>query len=214
MQERRRIINESVTNPVLLRQNSSGFVVFCGGVGCSLPQVTPPVGDGVPQWSAAEQMPLGYDVPSARRCRAGNGLPRRFAPRNDKVRRRAGPACPAEINAYPAAGHMGPALQGHILASRRADRVVRPYAPCHCEEYPKGTCFAARSDAAIRSQRGTAALTGRRTPRAFVPLRSTAGRRPLHTASLRGVPQGHLLRGAKRRGNPFSPAQRNGFPRR
>ena len=43
----------------------------------------------------------------------------------------------------------------------RADRVVRPYAPCHCEEYPKGTCFAARSDAAIRSQRGTAALTGR-----------------------------------------------------
>ena len=30
----------------------------------------PPVGDGVPQWSAAEQMPLGYDVPSARRCRA------------------------------------------------------------------------------------------------------------------------------------------------
>ena len=30
------------------------------------------------------------------------------------------------------------------------------------------------------------------------------GRRPLHTLSLRG---------AKRRGNPFSPAQRNGFPR-
>ena len=29
------------------------------------------------------------------------------------------------------------------------------------------------------SQRGAAALTGRRTPRAFVPLRSTAGRRPL-----------------------------------
>ena len=28
-------------------------------------------------------------------------------------------------------------------------------------------------------QRGAAALTGRRTPRAFVPLRSTAGRRPL-----------------------------------
>ena len=34
------------------------------------------------------------------------------------------------------------------------------------------------------------------------------GRRPLHTASLRGVSQGHLLRGAKRRGNPFSPAQK------
>ena len=29
-------------------------------------------------------------------------------------------------------------------------------------------------------QRGAAALMGRRTPRAFVPLRSTAGRRPLH----------------------------------
>jgi len=25
-------------------------------------------GDGAPQWSAAEQVPLGYDVPSARRC--------------------------------------------------------------------------------------------------------------------------------------------------
>ena len=37
------------------------------------------------------------------------------------------------------------------LCAARADRVVRPYAPCHCEEYPKGTCFAARSDAAIRS---------------------------------------------------------------
>ena len=35
------------------------------------------VGDGVLQWSAAEQMPLGYDVPSARQRRAGNGLPRR-----------------------------------------------------------------------------------------------------------------------------------------
>ena len=26
-----------------------------------------------------------------------------------------------------------------------------PYVICHCEEYPKGTCFAARSDAAIRT---------------------------------------------------------------
>ena len=30
----------------------------------------PPAGDGVLPWSAAEQMPLGYAVPSARRCRA------------------------------------------------------------------------------------------------------------------------------------------------
>ena len=41
----------------------------------------------------------------------------------------------------------------------------------------------------------SAPTAGRRTPRAFVPLRSTAGRRPLHALSLRG---------AKRRGNPFS----------
>ena len=42
-----------------------------------------------------------------------------------------------------------------------ADRVVRPYTFC----------------------------AGRRTPRAFVPLRSTAGRRPLHTLSLRASPK-------------------------
>ena len=39
-----------------------------------------------------------------------------------------------------AAGHTGPALQG--AAFYGADRVVRPYEICHCEE---------RSDAAIRS---------------------------------------------------------------
>ena len=38
-------------------QNTDGNVDMC-------------VGDGVLPWSAAEQMPLGYDVPSARRCRA------------------------------------------------------------------------------------------------------------------------------------------------
>ena len=58
--------------------------------------VEPRVGDGVLQWSAAEQMPLGYDVPSARQRRAGNGLPRRFAPRNDKVRR-GGRLCPSRF---------------------------------------------------------------------------------------------------------------------
>ena len=40
-------------------------------------------------------------------------------------------------------------------------------------------------------QRGAAALTGRRTPRAFVPLRSTAGRRPLR-AVRRTCPVGRL----------------------
>ena len=58
----------------------------------------PPVEDGVPQWSAAEQMPLGYDVPSARRRRAGRRIPtpvctpralasRRALARNDSASR-------------------------------------------------------------------------------------------------------------------------------
>ena len=45
--------------------------VFCGGTHGSRPTDRcgkPSVGDGVLQWSAAEQMPLGYDVPPARRC--------------------------------------------------------------------------------------------------------------------------------------------------
>ena len=47
--------------------------VFCGGTHGSRPTDRcgkPSVGDGVLQWSAAEQMPLGYDVPSARQRRA------------------------------------------------------------------------------------------------------------------------------------------------
>ena len=48
-----------------------------------------------------------------------------------------------------------------VWRSHGADRVVRPYTFC----------------------------AGRRTPRAFVPLRSTAGRRPLHTLSLRASPR-------------------------
>ena len=61
---------------------------------------------------------------------------RRGLARNDKVRRgerpcpphvtaapcRAGPACPAGSNAYFAAGHMGPALQGGSTDSRRKKR--------------------------------------------------------------------------------------------
>ena len=39
---------------------------------------------------------------------------------------------------------------------------------------------------------------------ASAPTAGRRGRRPLHTLSLRG---------AKRRGNPFSPARRDGFPR-
>ena len=43
--------------------------VFCGGTHGSRPTDRcgkPSVGDAVLQWSAAEQMPLGYDVPPAR----------------------------------------------------------------------------------------------------------------------------------------------------
>ena len=47
--------------------------VFCGGTHGSRPTDRcgkPSVGDAVLQWSAAEQMPLGYDVPSARQRRS------------------------------------------------------------------------------------------------------------------------------------------------
>ena len=78
--------------------------------------VEPRVGYGVLQWSAAEQMPLGYDVPSARQRRAGNGLPRRFAPRNDKVRR-GGRLCPPRIPA--AKTHLPPRP---VPAAQKSDR--------------------------------------------------------------------------------------------
>ena len=75
----------------------------------------PPVGDGVPQWSAAEQMPLGYDVPFRTvlvpLCRGGRLCP----PCMTAAPCRAGPVCPAGSNAYAAAGHMGPALQGRCV---------------------------------------------------------------------------------------------------
>ena len=78
------------------------------------------VGDGVLQWSAAEQMPLGYDVPH-KTCRGGRPCP----PHATAAPCRAGPACPAGSNAYFAAGHMGPALRDlrltHPAAVRKAD---------------------------------------------------------------------------------------------
>ena len=55
----------------------------------------------------------------------------------------------------------GASSADRVGRSYGADRVVRPYTFC----------------------------AGRRTPRAFVPLRSTAGRRPLHTLSLRASPR-------------------------
>ena len=58
----------------------------------------PPVGDGVPQWSAAEQMPLGYDVPSARQRRTGRRIPTPVT-----------------------AGHAGPALRDGMLNRVKRD---------------------------------------------------------------------------------------------
>ena len=55
----------------------------------------------------------------------------------------------------------GASSADRVGRSYGADRVVRPYTFC----------------------------AGRRTPRAFVPLRSTAGRRPLHTLLLRASPR-------------------------
>ena len=78
------------------------------------------VGAGVLQWSAAEQMPLGYDVPH-KTCRGERPCP----PHATAAPCRAGPACPAGSNAYFAAGHMGPALRDlrltHPAAVRKAD---------------------------------------------------------------------------------------------
>ena len=66
-----------------------------------------------------------------------------------------------------------------------------PYTLRHCEEYPKGTCFAARSDAAIRSPRHKE--TDFRAGDMGGQSRSTLQRDGFPRQS---VPQGHLLRGA------------------
>ena len=56
------------------------------------------VGDGVLQWSAAEQMPLGYDVPSARQRRAV--IPSQYSHwRGNPSPRRGGRLCPPRIPA-------------------------------------------------------------------------------------------------------------------
>ena len=87
-----------------------------------------------------------------------------------------------------------------VRRSYGADRVVRPYTPCHCEpvraakQVPLGYRLARQSVSPQRKGRiptpvtrslarndSAAALMGRRTPRAFVPLRSTAGPRPLRS---------------------------------
>ena len=114
-----------------------------------------------------------------------------------ETRRRSGCPVPALARRSPetsfrrhiVARYIPPLLQYMKERTRRAWRAARrcflpfrvcrgerlcPPVPCHSE--PVRT-LAWESV----SQRGAAALMGRRTPRAFVPLRSTAGRRPLRS---------------------------------
>ena len=125
-----------------------------------------------------------------------------------ETRRRSGCPAPAPARRSPetsfrrhiVARYIPPLLQYMKERTRRAWRAARrcflsfrvcrggrlcPPVPCHSEPVrtlawesvsPKKKNGLPRRCA----QRGAAALMGRRTPRAFVPLRSTAGRRPLH----------------------------------
>ena len=88
--------------------------------------------------------------------------------------------------------------QGHLLAAlcERGDVGIAPY-EMTCRAGPM--CPAAKDTFSPAGHTGPAlqgarVLGGQSRP----PLQSEA-------LSLRGVPQGHLLRGAQRRGNPFSP---------
>ena len=90
-----------------------------------------------------------------------------------------------------------PVCTPRALASRRA--LARDDSAARCERRdtwvpPYGVRRSSTADGVVRPYKAKQepCETGRR------------GRRPLHTLSLRG---------AKRRGNPFSPAQRDGFPR-
>ena len=112
------------------------FLALCrGGRPC------PPVGDGV------------LDVPHRR---GGRLCPPKQ--REALLSRRAGPACPAGVNAHPAAGHMGPALQGDFLAlcrddplsARRGRRPRRPASPTTRKSRPPGRLFCC-----IYSSKGT-----------------------------------------------------------
>ena len=73
-----------------------------------------PIGDGVLPWSAAEQMPLGYDVPPSRSLSFRSGRrPRRPVSRGSTYRPVGrGPRAPPPGTHF-SAGHMGPALQVH-----------------------------------------------------------------------------------------------------
>ena len=87
------------------------------------------------------------------------------------------PCVPPQHTHYSRRGTRAPPYR--VRRSYRADRVVRPY---KAEQEP--------------------CETGRRTPRAFVPLRSTAGRRPLQTVHRTCIPL------------KSPPGRRGGTPRR
>ena len=95
---------------------AAGYAFFGGARG---PRPTgryvePRVGDGVLQWSAAEQMPLGYDVPSARQRRAviARSTPRVLASRRVATQQSVFLFWGRRIPTPVTAGHTGPALQG------------------------------------------------------------------------------------------------------
>ena len=84
-----------------------------------------------------------------------------------------------------------------VRRSSRAGGGVRPY---KAEQEPCET--GRRGRRPLRNHKGCVQWAQRRPP--IQGKAGRRGRRALHTLSLRG---------AKRRGNPFSPAQRDGFPR-
>ena len=113
------------------------------------------------------------------------------------------------------------------LSLRGAQRRGNPFSPCPKRRIPTPVCTPralasrralARNDSAVRWERRDTWVPpygvrqSSRADRVVRPYKAEQeprkagrrGRRPLHTLSLRG---------AKRRGNPFSPAQRDGFPR-
>ena len=101
---------------------AAGYAFFDGARGLRPTgrYVEPRVGDGVLQWSAAEQMPLGYDVPSARQRRAGRRIPTPvFAlARNDSASRCRGSVRPLDK----------PNRMGIIINRRgRCDKRSAPY---------------------------------------------------------------------------------------
>ena len=111
-------------------------------------------------------MPLGYDVPSARQRHAarpplgGGCRRRRLGERNCRA-----------ISLPPSALHAATSL----AEGGKGKRIPTPVSALARNDRGTGRT----GSSAPTEQNKSRAETGRRTPRAFVPLRSTAGRRPL-----------------------------------